>query len=292
MNFGNLNSNHVQGIITCSVNGHEHQGDRISTWAELTGSRTNIAGPKSCTRGKQCNTDFTPNEAQYKFIKWFSLDRTNRHNCHEKFIIPSFFGRKAWAGREWEALARAKKLNDHTAPNEERELTDDHFDAGMGGQQRASNDSLQVVPSVNGSVVPAPYSSSVLTIGSWLITITGWLKSTIYYKTAFARWDGAFLALCATTNRARNSVICTLVLQLDNMALVIVLKSGPILSGSYLMVFEGCFQNNNEELRMCRISSEIGHRCWLQRQLNLMYRERRASFIAAVILRILKFLSV
>jgi hypothetical protein len=81
-------------------------------------------------------------------------------------------------------------------------------------------------------------------------------------------------------------------LQLDNKALVIVLESEPTLSGSYQMVFEGCFENNNEEQRVGRISSEVGHRFWLQGPLNLLTRERRASFIAAVILRILEFLSV
>ena len=82
------------------------------------------------------------------------------------------------------------------------------------------------------------------------------------------------------------------VLQLDNRALVIVLESEPTLSGSYQMVLEGCFENNNEEQRVSRISSDVGHRFWLQGQLNLLTRERRASFIAAVILRILEFLSV
>ena len=82
------------------------------------------------------------------------------------------------------------------------------------------------------------------------------------------------------------------VLQLDNRALVIVLESEPTLSGSYQMVFEGCFENNNEEQRVSRISSDVGHRFWLQGQLNLLTRERRASYIAAVILRILEFLSV
>jgi hypothetical protein len=81
-------------------------------------------------------------------------------------------------------------------------------------------------------------------------------------------------------------------LQLDNKALVIVLESKPALSRSYQMVFEGCFENNNEEQRVGRISSEVGYRFWLQGPLNLLTRERRASFIAAVILRILEFLSV
>ena len=81
-------------------------------------------------------------------------------------------------------------------------------------------------------------------------------------------------------------------LQLDNKALVIVLECEPTLSGSYEMVFEGCFENNNEEQRVNCISSEVGNRLWLQGPLNLLTRERRASFIAAVILRILEFLNV
>ncbi|KAG0570940.1 hypothetical protein KC19_6G199200 [Ceratodon purpureus] len=81
-------------------------------------------------------------------------------------------------------------------------------------------------------------------------------------------------------------------LQLDNRALVIVLESEPTLSGNYQMVFEGCFENNNEGQMVSHISSEVGHRFWLQGQLNLLTRERRASFIAAVILRILEFLNV
>ena len=36
-------------------------------------------------------------------------------------------------------------------------------------------------------------------------------------------------------------------LQLENKALVIVLESEPTLSGSYQMIFEGCFENNAEK---------------------------------------------
>lgn len=81
-------------------------------------------------------------------------------------------------------------------------------------------------------------------------------------------------------------------LQLDNKALVIVLESEPTLSGNHQMVFGGCFENNDEEQRVSRISSEVGHRFWLQGPLNPLTRERRATFIAAVILRILEFLNV
>ena len=37
------------------------------------------------------------------------------------------------------------------------------------------------------------------------------------------------------------------ILQLENKALIIVLKSAPTLFGSYQMVFEGCFENNAKE---------------------------------------------
>ena len=37
------------------------------------------------------------------------------------------------------------------------------------------------------------------------------------------------------------------ILQLENKASVIVLKSEPTFFGSYQMVFEGCFENNAEE---------------------------------------------
>ena len=67
------------------------------------------------------------------------------------------------------------------------------------------------------------------------------------------------------------------VLQLENKALVIVLESEPILSGSYQMVFEGCFENNAEEQMMSRISGDGGHRLWLQGPFNLLTRERRPT---------------
>ena len=82
------------------------------------------------------------------------------------------------------------------------------------------------------------------------------------------------------------------VLQLENKALVIVLESEPTLSGSYQMVFEGCFENNAEEQMVSRISGDGGHRLWLQGPFNLLTRERRANYVAAILLRILEFLSV
>ena len=82
------------------------------------------------------------------------------------------------------------------------------------------------------------------------------------------------------------------VLQLENKALIIVLESEPTLSGSYQMVFEGCFENNAEEQMVSRISGDGGHRLWLQGPFNLLTRERRANYVAAIFLRILEFLSV
>ena len=82
------------------------------------------------------------------------------------------------------------------------------------------------------------------------------------------------------------------VLQLENKALVIVLEFEPTLSGSYQMVFEGCFENNAEEQMVSRISGDGGHRLWLQGPFNLLTRERRTNYVAAILLRILEFLSV
>ena len=42
-----------------------------------------------------------------------------------------------------------------------------------------------------------------------------------------------------------------------------------MLSGSYQMLFEGCFENNAEEQMVSRIYGDGGHRCWLQGPLNL-----------------------
>ena len=82
------------------------------------------------------------------------------------------------------------------------------------------------------------------------------------------------------------------VLQLENKALVIVLESKPTLSGSYQMVFERCFENNAEEQMVSRISGDGSHRFWLQGPFNLLTKERRANYVAAILLRILEFLSV
>ena len=82
------------------------------------------------------------------------------------------------------------------------------------------------------------------------------------------------------------------VLQLENKALVIVLESEPTLSKSYQMVFEGYFENNAEEQMVTRISSDEGHRLWLQGSFNLLTRERKANYVVAILLHILEFLNV
>ena len=71
--------------------------------------------------------------------------------------------------------------------------------------------------------------------------------------------------------------ISLLVLQLENKALVIVLESEPTLSGSYQMVFEGCFENNVGEQMVSHISGDGGHRVWLQGPFNLLTREQRVG---------------
>ena len=70
------------------------------------------------------------------------------------------------------------------------------------------------------------------------------------------------------------------------------LESEPTLSGSYQIVFEGCFENNAEEQMVSHISDDGGHRLWLQGPFNLLTRERRANYVAAVLLRILEFSSI
>ena len=70
------------------------------------------------------------------------------------------------------------------------------------------------------------------------------------------------------------------------------LESEPTLSGSYQIVFEGCFENNAEEQMVSRISGDEGHRFWLLGPFNLLSREQRANYVVAILLRILEFLSV
>jgi hypothetical protein len=81
-------------------------------------------------------------------------------------------------------------------------------------------------------------------------------------------------------------------LRLDARALVIVLEVEATLSGGHQVIFEGCFENTNEGQMVSRFSNENGHRLWLQGPLNHLSRERRTSFIAAVLRRILEFLNI
>ena len=82
------------------------------------------------------------------------------------------------------------------------------------------------------------------------------------------------------------------VLRLENKALVIVLEFEPTLSESYQIMFEECFENNTEEQMVNRIFGDGGHYLWLQGPLNLLTKEQRANYVAAILLRILEFLSV
>ena len=65
-----------------------------------------------------------------------------------------------------------------------------------------------------------------------------------------------------------------------------------MLSGSYQMVFEGCFENNVGKQMVSHMSSDGGHRLWLQGPFNLLTKERRANYVAAILLHILEFLSI
>ena len=55
------------------------------------------------------------------------------------------------------------------------------------------------------------------------------------------------------------------------------------------MIFERCFENNAEEKMVSRIYGDEGHHLWLKRPFNLLTMERRANYVAAILLRILKF---
>ena len=82
------------------------------------------------------------------------------------------------------------------------------------------------------------------------------------------------------------------VLQLENKALIIILEFEPTLSESYQMVFERCFEKNTGEQMVSRISSDGDHGLWLQGPFNLLTREQRANYVAAILFCILKFLSI
>jgi hypothetical protein len=58
------------------------------------------------------------------------------------------------------------------------------------------------------------------------------------------------------------------------------------------MVFEGCFENINEGLMVSRFSNEVGHCFLLQSPLNHLGKERRTSYIVAMLRQILEFLHV
>ena len=90
----------------------------------------------------------------------------------------------------------------------------------------------------------------------------------------------------------RTSQFSLLVLQLEHKALVIVLESEPTFFRSYQIVFEGCFENNAKEQMVNRIFGDGSHRLSLQGPLNLLTKEQKANYIAAILLRNLEFLNV
>jgi hypothetical protein len=81
-------------------------------------------------------------------------------------------------------------------------------------------------------------------------------------------------------------------LQPDPKALVIILEIEAMFIGGHQVVFEGCFQNTNEGQMVSRLSDEVSHRFWLQGPLNHLGGERRISYIAIILRKILEFLHV
>ena len=71
---------------------------------------------------------------------------------------------------------------------------------------------------------------------------------------------------------------------------MIVLECELTLSGSYQMVFEGCFENNAEEQMVSRISNDGGHCLRLQGSLNLLIRERRANCNTSTYFRVFEYI--
>jgi hypothetical protein len=81
-------------------------------------------------------------------------------------------------------------------------------------------------------------------------------------------------------------------LQLDTRVLIIILEDKIMLIGDNQVVFEGCFQITNEGQVISCLPNKVGHRLWLQGPLNHLGGERQASYIAAILRKILKFLYV
>jgi hypothetical protein len=81
-------------------------------------------------------------------------------------------------------------------------------------------------------------------------------------------------------------------LQPDARVLVIILEAEAKFIGGNQVVFEGCFQNTNKGKMVSRLSNDVGHRLWLQGPLNHLGGERRASYIVAILRKILEFLHI
>jgi hypothetical protein len=64
-------------------------------------------------------------------------------------------------------------------------------------------------------------------------------------------------------------------LQPDTGVLTIVSEAEAMLIGGHQVVFEGCFENTNEDQMVSRSSNEIDHRLWLQSPRNHLGRKKR-----------------
>ena len=65
-----------------------------------------------------------------------------------------------------------------------------------------------------------------------------------------------------------------------------------LLIDGHQVVFEGSFENNNENQMVTQFSDDIGHCLYLQGPLNHLDSERKASYIALLFHQILEFLYV
>jgi hypothetical protein len=81
-------------------------------------------------------------------------------------------------------------------------------------------------------------------------------------------------------------------LQLDVRILVIVLETKAILVEGYQVVFEGCFENTNEDRMVTHLFDDVSHHLWLQGLLNYLGSEQKTNYIAEVLRHILEFLHV
>jgi hypothetical protein len=78
-------------------------------------------------------------------------------------------------------------------------------------------------------------------------------------------------------------------LQPNVRALVIILEAKAMFIEGHQMVFEGCFQNTNEDQIVSRLFDEVGHYFWFQGPLNNLGDEWRATYIVRIFIKFLSF---